>query len=62
VVRVIATHQGIEALNAVRAVHRRGIQQHFLQHLKPRDLETLERMLENVRAHVRPLRPGRVSA
>lgn len=61
VVRVIATREGLEALNAARTVHRRGIQQHFLQHLEPRDLETLGRSLENVRAHVRPLRPGRIS-
>jgi DNA-binding MarR family transcriptional regulator len=61
VILVFATPDGLEALHAARAVHRRGIQQHFLQHLKQTDLDALGRMLENVRDHVRPLRPGRVS-
>jgi DNA-binding MarR family transcriptional regulator len=62
--RVILVHitpAGLEALQAARMVHRRGIQEHFVQHLDKRDLAALERMFEKVSEHVRPLRPGRVS-
>jgi DNA-binding MarR family transcriptional regulator len=61
VILVFITPNGLEALHAARVVHRRGIQEHFVQHLDERDLEALERMFEKVRDHVRPLRPGRVS-
>ncbi len=61
VVQVSITPEGREALHASRAVHHRGIQQHFVQHLDQRDLTALTRALEKVRAHVRPLRPGRIS-
>lgn len=61
VVKVFITPEGLDALHAARAVHRRGIQRHFMQHLDQRDLEALGRALEGVRDHVRPLRPGRIS-
>ena len=61
VVKVLLTPAGLEALNAARAVHRRGIQEHFVAHLDPARLEALAAMLEGVREHVRPLRPGRIS-
>ncbi len=61
VINVTITPAGLEAMHAARAVHRRGIDQHFLQHLDPQDLEALTHALEKVRGHVRPLRPGRVS-
>ena len=61
VVRVLLTPAGLDALNAARAVHRRGIQEHFVAHLDPVKLETLAGALEGVREHVRPLRPGRIS-
>jgi len=61
VVNVLLTPTGLEALNAARAVHRRGIQEHFVAHLDPARLEALAAMLEGVREHVRPLRPGRIS-
>ena len=61
VVNVLITPGGREALQAARTVHRRGIQEHFLQHLGHRELTALARSLERVRDHVRPLRPGRVS-
>jgi DNA-binding MarR family transcriptional regulator len=60
VVLVFVTPAGLEALRAARVVHRRGIQEHFLQHVHERDLAALRRMFERVREHVRPLRPGRV--
>lgn len=61
VVLVFATPQGAEALAASRRIHRDGIQRHFAEHLSARDLARLREMLDKVRAHVRPLRPGRVS-
>jgi DNA-binding MarR family transcriptional regulator len=61
VILVSITPAGLEALHAARAVHRRGINEHFVRHLNERDLTALERMFKKVNRHVRPLRPGRVS-
>ena len=61
VVKVFIEPGGLEALHAARAVHRRGIQEHFVQHLDEPQLTGLAHALENVRDHVRPLRPGRIS-
>jgi DNA-binding MarR family transcriptional regulator len=60
-VRVVLTPAGEAALQAARDVHRRGIQEHFVQHLDARDLKALDRALAKLRDHVRPLRPGRIS-
>lgn len=61
VVNVLITQGGIDALQAARTVHRRGIQEHFVQHLDQGKLTALAHSLETVRDHVRPLRPGRIS-
>jgi DNA-binding MarR family transcriptional regulator len=61
VVLVVATEQGLEALAAARPVHRDGVRRHFTEHFSPDELEALKGMLQRVREHVRPLRPGRVS-
>ena len=61
VVKVVLTPAGLETLNAARAVHRRGIQEHFVSHIEPAELEALAAALQGVREHVRPLRPGRIS-
>lgn len=61
VVNVFITEQGLETLRAARRVHRRGIKEHFVQHLDEKELAALARSLEQVRDHVRPLRPGRIS-
>jgi DNA-binding MarR family transcriptional regulator len=61
VVKVFITDGGLAALQAARAVHRHGIQEHFVQHLDQRRLTALAQALESVRDHVRPLRPGRIS-
>ena len=61
VVKVFITPAGLETLHAARTVHRRGIQEHFIQHLDKPELAALAHALENVRDHVRPLRPGRIS-
>src|SRR5665213_1540186 len=54
VVKVLLTPAGLDALNSARAVHRRGIQEHFVSHLNPAALEALAGMLQGVREHVRP--------
>jgi len=61
VVLVFLTPTGLEALHAARRVHRDGITRHFAQHLDEHGRTALEQALENVREHVRPLRPGRIS-
>jgi DNA-binding MarR family transcriptional regulator len=61
VVKVFLTPKGVETLAAARAVHRRGILEHFTTHLDEDELAALAATLEKVREHVRPLRPGRVS-
>ena len=61
VVLVRATPEGLAALEDSRAVHRDGIRRHFTELLDGRDLARLEQMMEKVRDHVRPLRPGRFS-
>jgi DNA-binding MarR family transcriptional regulator len=61
VVLVSATDQGMEALARSRVIHRDGIRRHFTEQLSAQELARLQKMLEKVREHVRPLRPGRVS-
>jgi DNA-binding MarR family transcriptional regulator len=61
VVLVFMTPEGEAARDAARAVHRDGIRRHFTDHLSAKDLAALEKALEHVRTHVRPLRPGRVT-
>ena len=61
VVEVFITPVGLETLRAARVVHRRGVQEHFMQHVDERELAALAHALENVRDHVRPLRPGRIT-
>ena len=61
VIEVVMTPQGAAALEAARVVHRRGIYEHFVQHLNERDLAAMSRALEKVSNHVRPLRPGRIA-
>lgn len=60
-INVFITPAGREAMLAARQVHRRGIQEHYVQHLSPSDLSALADRLEQIRDHVRSLRPGRVS-
>ena len=60
-IEVVMTHKGEQALQAARLVHRRGIYEHFAQHLDDRNFSALRDALETVHEHVRPLRPGRIS-
>lgn len=62
VVKVLITDAGYEQLHLAREVHHRSIQEHFVEHLSDAELEALASALERVREHVRPLRPGRISA
>jgi len=59
-VEVVLTEEGSAALEAARRIHRRGIYEHFAQHLDERSIASLQRELEKVSAHVRPLRPARL--
>ncbi len=59
-IEVVLTPAGAAALQAARTIHRRGIYEHFAQHLDARSIASLQRELEKVSAHVRPLRPGRL--
>jgi DNA-binding MarR family transcriptional regulator len=61
VVNVFLTGKGLEELHAARDVHHRSIHDHFARHLDDHERSALADALENVRHHVRPLRPGRVS-
>jgi DNA-binding MarR family transcriptional regulator len=61
VIEIVMTPSGQEALTHARTVHRRGITEHFAQHLNERDVAALSRALAKVRDHARPLRPGRFS-
>jgi DNA-binding MarR family transcriptional regulator len=60
-IEVVMTKAGVEALQAARVVHRRGIYEHFAKHLDDDDFDALLDALEPVHNHVRPLRPGRIS-
>ena len=59
-INVFITPEGLAALTSARAVHRRGIQEHFLGQLSNSEITALAKTLGKVRDHVRPLRPGRV--
>jgi DNA-binding MarR family transcriptional regulator len=60
-IEVVMTPKGAEALQGARVVHRRGIHQHFAQHLDDPAFAALLDALRPVHEHVRPLRPGRIS-
>jgi DNA-binding MarR family transcriptional regulator len=61
-IEVVMTPKGADALQAARLVHRRGIHEHFAQHLDDSAFVALLEILRPVHAHVRPLRPGRISS
>jgi DNA-binding MarR family transcriptional regulator len=60
-IRVVLTDEGRETMERARRHHRHGIEQHFASHLADSDIKALIRAFEKVNAHVRPLRPGRIS-
>ena len=56
------TDEGRETMLRARRHHRSGIEQHFSRHLTDAEIKALTRALEKISAHVRPLRPGRISS
>ena len=60
VVLVQITEAGRRALEDSRAVHRDGIRRHFVELLTDEEIAQVAAVLEKVRAHARPLRPGRL--
>jgi DNA-binding MarR family transcriptional regulator len=59
-IEVVLTDEGSAELQAARVIHRRGIHEHFTQHLDERSVAALQGELAKVSAHVQPLRPDRV--
>jgi len=57
---IVLTESGTETLQRARRHHRDGIERHFAVHLTDADIKALNRALEKVSVHVRPLRPGRI--
>ena len=60
VVLVQLTEAGRAALEDSRAVHRDGIRRHCVDLLDEAEIAQVAAELDKVRAHVRPLRPGRM--
>jgi DNA-binding MarR family transcriptional regulator len=58
---VLQTDNGREAMIKARRHHHVWIEQHFSKPLNDSDIKTLTRAFEKLSAHVRPLRPGRIS-
>src|SRR6478672_4865098 len=57
---VVLTDTAAETLEHARRYHRDGIERHFSQRLTDNDVKALNRALEKVSTHIRPLRPGRI--
>src|SRR5215208_4348863 len=51
---VLLTDKGRKTLEKARVHHRRGIEEHFSQHLTDADIKALTRAFEKVSAHARP--------
>ena len=58
---VVLTDVGRTTMEEARRHHRHAIEEHFSRHLADADVKALTRAFEKVSAHVRPLRPGRIS-
>jgi DNA-binding MarR family transcriptional regulator len=58
---VLLTDKGREAMTESRRHHHDWIEQHFSSPLGDADIRALTRAFEKLSAHVRPLRPGRIS-
>jgi DNA-binding MarR family transcriptional regulator len=57
---VVLTEDGDETKERARRYHRDGIERHFARYLSEAQIKSLTRALEEISAHVRPLRPGRI--
>lgn len=58
---VLQTDKGRETMKRARRKHHDWIEGHFSRPLSDTDIKALTRALEKLNAHVRTLRPGRVS-
>ncbi|MGN6167439.1 MAG: MarR family winged helix-turn-helix transcriptional regulator [Solirubrobacteraceae bacterium] len=58
---VLQTDNGREAMTEARRHHHAWIEQHFSEPLADSDIQAVTHALEKLSAHVRPLRPGRIS-
>ena len=58
---VLQTESGQTAMAEARRRHHKWIEQNFSRPLSDAEIKALTRALEKLSAHVRPLRPGRIS-
>jgi len=58
---VLLTDNGRDTITEARRHHHDWIEQHFSGPLGDADIKALTRAFEKLSAHVRPLRPGRIS-
>ena len=59
---VVQTDEGREVMHRARRRHHDWIEEHFSGPLTDTDIKGLTRTLEKLNAHVRTLRPGRISS
>jgi DNA-binding MarR family transcriptional regulator len=59
---VLQTDEGRETMERARRLHHAWIEEHFSRPLPDTDIRALTRALEKLNAHVRTLRPGRISS
>ena len=59
---VVQTDNGRETMERARRRHHDWIEEHFSRPLPDADIKALTRALEKLNAHVRTLRPGRISS
>lgn len=59
---VLQTDEGRETMERARGRHHDWIEEHFSRPLPDTDIKALTRALEKLNAHVRTLRPGRISS
>jgi DNA-binding MarR family transcriptional regulator len=59
---VLQTDKGRDTMERARRRHHDWIEEHFSRPLPDTDIKTLTRALEKLNAHVRTLRPGRISS
>ena len=59
---VLQTDKGRETMERARRRHHDWIEEHFSRPLADADIKALTRALEKLNAHVRTLRPGRISS
>lgn len=61
IVLVAVTPAGLELIGRARPAHHATIRRHFLDHIDDKDIPALTRALAGVCAHLKTMRPGRIS-